>query len=98
MGIAQIPLGIVGEGDYTANDWPRLTSHQRQEMTNFLHYPQTRPDFISWNVADLPHAIPFLAREGLRLPVTTWTIRTEEQAQSARQWTDQIVFEGYTPA
>jgi hypothetical protein len=98
MGIAHIPLGIVGEGDYTARDWPQLSSQQRQEMTHFLHYPQTRPDFISWNVADLPHAIPFLAREGLRLPVTTWTIRTEEQALSARQWTDQIVFEGYTPA
>ena len=97
MGVAHIPLGIVGEANYTARDWPQLSSQQRQEMTHFLHYPQTRPDFISWNVADLPHAIPFLAREGLRLPVTTWTIRSEEQAQSARQWSDQVVFEGYTP-
>jgi len=98
MGISHIPLGIVGEADYTENDWPQLSPHQRREMTHFLHFPHSRPDFISWNVGDLPHAIPFLAREGLRLPVTAWTVRNPDQAQQARQWADQIVFENYTPA
>jgi glycerophosphoryl diester phosphodiesterase len=98
MDISHIPLGIVGEADYTENDWQQLSPHQRREMTHFLHFPHTRPDFISWNVADLPHAIPFLAREGLRLPVTAWTIRNPDQVQQARQWADQIVFESYTPA
>lgn len=97
MGISHIPLGIVAQAAYPENEWPQLSCDQRREMTHFLHYPQTRPDFISWNVDDLPHAIPFLAREGLRLPVTTWTVRTPEQARQARQWTDQIVFENYLP-
>ena len=97
-GIAHVPLGVVAEAHYPENDWPQLSSRQRQEMTHFLHYPQTRPDFISWNAADLPHAIPFLAREGIHLPVTTWTVRSSEQAQHVRQWADQIVFEHYSPA
>lgn len=95
--LGHIPLGIVAEAHYSEKEWPQLSPHQQREMTHFLHYPETRPDFISWNVADLPHAIPFLARQGLRLPVTTWTVRTPEQAQQARQWADQIVFEGFTP-
>ena len=98
MGMAHIPLGIVAQAHYGEEDWPQLSSDQRREMTHFLHYPQTRPDFISWNVADLPHAVPFLARQGLRLPVTTWTIRTLDQERQARRWADQIVFEGFAPA
>ena len=97
LDMERIPLGIVGQATYPDDAWPQLSDRQRRDMTHFLHYPQTRPDFVSWNVADLPHAIPFLARQGLRLPVTTWTIRTPVQAQQARQWADQIVFEGYAP-
>lgn len=96
-GIAHIPFGVVAQADYDRSDWPQLSPDQRREMTHFLHYPQTRPDFISWNVADLPHAVPFLTRQGLGLPVTTWTVRSFEQERLARQWTDQIVFEGYAP-
>ncbi len=97
-GMAHIPLGIVAQANYDEEDWPQLSSDQRREMTHFLHYPQTLPDFISWNVADLPHAIPFLARRELRLPVTTWTVRSLDQERQARQWADQIVFEGFAPS
>jgi len=93
----RIPLGIVGQAMYADDAWPQLAPRQRRDMSHFLHYPRTLPDFISWSVADLPHAIPFLAREGLRLPVTTWTIRSSEQAKHARQWADQIVFENFFP-
>ncbi|QGM96191.1 glycerophosphodiester phosphodiesterase family protein [Methylocystis parvus] len=97
LGIAHIPLGIVGEASYDLADWPMLSEERRVEMTHFLHYARTRPDFLSWNVADLPHAIPFLMRDGLRLPVTTWTVRSAAQAEAARHWADQIVFEGFAP-
>lgn len=97
LGVSHIPLGMVAEARYDQDDWPALTAAQRAELTHFLHYSRTRPDFISWNVADLPHAIPLLAREGLHIPVTTWTVRSREQAGRARQWTDQIVFEGFAP-
>jgi glycerophosphoryl diester phosphodiesterase len=98
LGVPDIPLGIVGEAVYDEKDWPTLTAAQRVEMTQFLHFPLTRPDFLSWSVADLPHAIPFLARQALGLPVTTWTVRTPAQAEAAAKWADQIVFETFLPA
>lgn len=98
LGVAHVPLGMVGEATYDDRYWSMLSSAQRREMTHFLHYPRTRPDFLSWNVADLPHAIPFLAREGLRIPVTVWTVRGAAQEAVARQWADQIVFEGFAPS
>lgn len=97
LGITHIPLGIVGEASYDAEDWSMLTAAQRRDMTHFLHYARTRPDFLSWSVRDFPHAIPCLLREGLHIPVTTWTVRGPAQAQAARAWADQIVFEGFAP-
>ncbi len=97
LGIAHIPLGMVGEARYDLPDWAALSAAQRQELTHFLHYPRTRPDFLSWSVADLPHAVAFLARAALGLPVTVWTVRAPGDARRASQWADQIVFEGFTP-
>jgi glycerophosphoryl diester phosphodiesterase len=97
LGVAHVPLGMVGMADYNKNEWPDLSSARRVELQQFLHYSRTRPDFLSWNLADLPHSIPLLAREGLHIPVTTWTVRSTDEAQRARQWSDQIVFEGFRP-
>jgi glycerophosphoryl diester phosphodiesterase len=97
LGVAHIPLGIVGEARYDDESWAFLSPTRREELTHFLHYPRTRPDFLSWNAGDLPHAIPFLAREGLRVPVTSWTVRSPGQAALVRRWADQIVFEGFAP-
>ncbi len=97
LGISHRPLGIVGQAHYGEDDWPQLSAAQRAELTHFLHYPRTLPDFLSWNVRDLPHAIPLLFRDALKIPVTAWTVRSPEMAARAREWTDQIVFEGFAP-
>jgi glycerophosphoryl diester phosphodiesterase len=97
LGVAQIPLGIVAQARYEAKEWPELSDARRRELTNFLHYARTRPDVLSWKVTDLPHAIPLLCREGLKIPVTVWTVKSQEQADIALQWADQIVFEGFAP-
>lgn len=97
LGIAQRPLGVIGEAHYDEADWPQLSPAQRAELTHFLHYKRTLPDFLSWRVRDLPHAIPVLLRDALKIPVTAWTVRSPEMAARAREWTDQIVFEGFKP-
>jgi glycerophosphoryl diester phosphodiesterase len=97
LGMAHTPLGIVGEATYDDGEWRALSAGQRAEMTHFLHYPRTRPDFLSWSVSDFPHAIPFLARAALDMPVTTWTVRSHERAAAAAPWADQIVFERFRP-
>lgn len=97
LGVGGIALGIVGEAHYGAGDWPELSADQRLTLTQFLHYGRTLPDFLSWSVVDLPHAVPFLARTALHLPVTGWTVRSQAEAGRARRWSDQIVFEGFSP-
>jgi glycerophosphoryl diester phosphodiesterase len=91
------PLGIVAEVNYDPGGRERLSPAVRESLAAFLHYPQTRPDFLSWRVDDLPHAIPFLLRTQLDTPVITWTVRREDQRARAEQWADQIIFEGFAP-
>ncbi len=88
------PLGVVAEANYEGEYWRALTAEQRQSCAAFLHYPQTRPDFLSWRVDDLPHSTPALLRALRGAPVMVWTVRDAEQKRRARLWADQIVFEG----
>jgi glycerophosphoryl diester phosphodiesterase len=52
-------------------------------------------DFISYSIDDLPTPAPILARRVLGIPLICWTVRTPEQLRKAKQWTDQITFEGF---
>ncbi len=88
------PLGMVAQASYRGWRWRDLSAEQKQSCAAFLHYPETRPDFLSWSVDDLPHPTPFLLRELEGLPVMTWTVRTAEQRRTASRWADQVVFEG----
>jgi glycerophosphoryl diester phosphodiesterase len=97
LGTDRRPLGIVAEARYDQGERQRLSQAMRESLAAFLHYPQTRPDFLSWRVDDLPHATPFLLRTQLDTPVIAWTVRREEQRALAAQWADQIVFEGFVP-
>lgn len=91
------PLGIVAEAVYDDPEWDILTRTQKNDMANLLHYPDTRPDFLSFWVRDLPSTASVLFRHGLNLPVMTWTVRTEAQRAHAAAHADQMVFEGFIP-
>jgi hypothetical protein len=55
---------------------------------------RTRPDFASLYFGDLPWApVTALRRSGM--PVISWTIRSPEEAWTARRHSDQITFEGF---
>jgi glycerophosphoryl diester phosphodiesterase len=97
LGTHNRPLGIVAQARYEDGEWLRLPEEATQNLAGFLHYPQSRPDFLSWRVDDLPHAIPFLLRTQLDVPVIAWTVRGEEQRARAAQWANQIVFEAFVP-
>ena len=88
------PVGVVAEGDYDDPYWDFLTRGQKRMFAAFEHRDRSLPDFLSFNVAHLPHKIPFFEKEFHRLPVMTWTVRTPDQREAARKWADQIVFEG----
>ncbi len=91
---ADRPLGIIGEASYEGEYWRDLSAEQKQIFAAFLHYPETRPDFLSWNVDDLPHPTPTLLRALTSMPVMVWTVKTPEQRRRAKLWADQIVFDG----
>jgi glycerophosphoryl diester phosphodiesterase len=97
LGTNNRPLGMVAQACYEEGEWRRLPTELTQALAAFLHYPQSRPDFLSWRVDDLPDAIPFLLRTQLDVPVIAWTVRREEQRARAAQWADQIVFEAFAP-
>ena len=91
---APCPLGVVAEAHYDHPSWGALTAAQKVNLANFLHYSDTQPDFLSYCVDDLPHAVPFLLRTLKATPTMAWTVRTSAQRSLAAEWADQIVFEG----
>ena len=94
---AGLPLGIVSEARFGDPEWAALSVERRFAMENMLHIAETRPDFLSFHVGDLPNAVACLWRDGIGLPLVVWTVRTAAQRQMAARWADQIVFEGFTP-
>ncbi len=93
----RIPRGIVAE---TAQDDPAyaaMTWAMRRTLSNLLHFADSRPDFLSWRVDDLPCAPTYLCRLLGRMPVLAWTVRSEDQRARAAAHADQMVFEGFSP-
>ena len=88
------PVGVVAEASYDGPAWDFLTEEQKRECESFDHRGRSEPDFLSWNVDDLPHKTPFFEKELYHLPVMAWTVRTAAQRAAADKWADQIVFEG----
>jgi glycerophosphoryl diester phosphodiesterase len=88
------PLGIVAEAAYDDPYFAALTSAQKRDCAAFLHIGRTTPDFLSFSVHDLPHALPTLMRALGGKPVMAWTVRRPAQWAAARLYADQAVFEG----
>lgn len=94
--LTEVPLGMVAHARYEdpSDEWAHLPAQERRALAQFLHYAETLPDFLSFGVGDLPHAVPYLCRAALSLPTTIWTVRSQEERSRARHWGDQIIFEG----
>ena len=92
-----IPRGIVAETTQDDPVYAALPPSARLALSDLLHFAETRPDFLSWRVDDLPCAPTYLCRLLGRMPVMAWTVRTEEQRVRASAHADQMVFEGFTP-
>lgn len=93
----EIPRGIVAMNAYDYGDYERLSPERKHALANLLHFTESRPDFISWKVADLESAAPYLCRNAVGLPLMSWTVRTPEEREKAETFADQMVFEGFRP-
>ena len=91
-------IGIITERYVaTGEDYEGLSDFHRFVLRHLLHWPMTRFDFLSVDreALLLPAVRAFRA---MGKPVTSWTIRSAEQATAALAHADQIVFEGFVPA
>jgi glycerophosphoryl diester phosphodiesterase len=91
----QLTRGIVAQRRYSAGDWPSLTTAQRRSLALFLHAPRSRPQFLAYSGDDLPSSVPTIARKVFRLPILTWTIRSEAERQRVLHYADQVIFEKF---
>jgi glycerophosphoryl diester phosphodiesterase len=89
--------GIVAERHYVDSDWQDLTDKQKRSLAFLRHRGQSRPHFVAYQVDDLPALGPWVTRNLFRLPLMTWTVRTEEQRARAKRYADQMIFEGFVP-
>ena len=91
------PIGIITYG-YDEPTWDgNLPGWQRLVLRNLLHWPLTRFAFISCRDVSLNLPAVRLFR-ALGVPVTSWTIKSQVDADAALRHADQIVFEGFLPA
>lgn len=92
-----IPRGIVAESTQHDPAYAAMTWATRRALSNLLHFTESRPDFLSWRVDDLPCAPTYLCRLLGRMPVMAWTVRNPDQRARAAAHADQMVFEGFVP-
>jgi glycerophosphoryl diester phosphodiesterase len=95
---AACPLGLVAQARYDSGaEWAGLPQDRHASFVDLRDFPLARPDFLSWKLADLPHAVPMLCRKGIGMPVITWTARSRQDLVHGKLWADQIIFEGFEP-
>lgn len=85
----QIATSFVDEG--YGLDW-----RKRRELTYLDSIAVSEPDFIAYNIQNLPMAAVRHYRS-LGLPVLTWTVRNPDLQARANKYADQIIFEGFDP-
>jgi glycerophosphoryl diester phosphodiesterase len=86
--------GIVAERAFDSY-YDFLPLRMQMELRTLSHMSRTRPDFVSLYFGDLPWA-PVTALRAAGMPVISWTIRSKDEAWTARRHSDQITFEGFT--
>jgi glycerophosphoryl diester phosphodiesterase len=94
---AACPVGLIARADYADEEWVGLARDRLERLAGFTDFPLVKPDFLSWNHIDLPHAVPMLCRSGIGMPVMTWAVSSAEAGSQAKNWADQIIFEGFEP-
>jgi glycerophosphoryl diester phosphodiesterase len=89
-----LPRGIVS-GPYTGDGWwlEKLGPERAFRLANFIESGPAAPDFFAYDVNALPTPVTRFLREGLGLPLFTWTVRTSEQRTVAETWADAPIFE-----
>jgi glycerophosphoryl diester phosphodiesterase len=90
-----LPCGIVTSA-YRPDDWP-LPAASLDRLREIPDFERSGASFISHEVSDLERPrVGALKAQGV--PIFCWTVRSQAQADAARQVADNITFEGFLPS
>ena len=94
----KIPRGIIS-GIYHGDDWwlDQLDAERAYRLSHLIESAPAAPDFFAYHVKDLPTPVTRFLREGLRMPLFTWTVRTAADLETAHSFADAPIFEGLMP-
>jgi glycerophosphoryl diester phosphodiesterase len=93
----RLTRGIVAEswsGHLTAS---HVLARGRRAWAYGRDLLRAQPQFLAYSVKDLPATLPLAARNVCRMPLLTWTVRTEDDRRRAARFADQMIFEGFRP-
>lgn len=93
--VPMIPRGLTTCA-FSEKDWPLLKADRREALRDIPDYNSTGASFISHAFKDLS-ADRVAALRGSGALVLCWTIRSRQAERDARQFADNITFEGYLP-
>lgn len=90
-------IPIIARGQLAASfTGERVPFLAKVVLKNLWLNSLSRPDFIAYNVADLPlKKVSYLRSKGF--PVLGWTVRSELTQTQISPYCDNIIFEGYKP-
>lgn len=75
----------------------KLDPEQAYRLSHLIDSRPAAPDFFAYHVKALPSPVTRFLREGLGIPLFTWTVRTPADLATAAQWADAPIFEDIDP-
>jgi len=93
----RLTRGMTAQARWRDHDAEPSSGASRSGLARLGDVLRMQPQFIAYSVADLPAAVPLVARSLLGLPLLTWTVRSEADRARAARWADQMIFEGFRP-
>lgn len=94
----KVPRGIVS-GLYRGDGWwlDTLDPEHAFRLSHLIESGPVAPDFFAYHVKALPTPVTRFVREGIGMPLFTWTVRSAADKAVASQWADAPIFEGPSP-
>lgn len=91
--LPDVPRGLTTD-TFTQADWPPVPEARLAELRPIPDLERVGASFISHRLSDLPNPrVAEISRSGL--PILCWTVKSEQDEKEARQFADNITFEGY---
>ena len=92
--VPKVPRGIVS-GLYKGDGWwlDKLDPDRAYRLSHMIESGPAEPHFFAYHVKSLPTPVTRFLREGLGLPLFTWTVRSQEDLGTAARYADAPIFE-----